>query len=538
MSNSRMMSGRPLLQGDNTIPGVKIHKEVKAVIPKIEETCRKEGLDYFPIIVEFVSYDQMSELASYNGFPVRYPHWRFGMQYEEMARGYEYNQYRISEMVINTNPCYIFCMDSNSLVDNVNVITHAIGHNDFFKNNIFFDNTDENMINKMANHGTRIRNYMARWGYEVVTEFIDQCLMIETLIDPAKAWSKKKIQKIKFKDDREYRFADRLRSTNNYMDEWVNHKDFIQKQNVEIKRQEAAEFLDVFEGPTKNIFGFLKENAPCKPWQQDILSMLYEESMYFAPQRATKMINEGWASYIDFHILCRRGLVSLGQKTEDAGIWHYAKNKMYVLGGKYSTNPYKTGFELLLDIEDRWNKGRFGVEWENCRSMKEKAEWNKKLGLGIEKLFDVRKHYNDVTLINEFFTPEFCRKKEFFEYRKMPNGDYEIVNDGSTPEKFASLKKKLVQRYMNGGLPDIRLMDPNHLGKGWFFMQHQWDGRTIDGSYARETITAIHRLWKNTVVLSTFNRDGDEILYVCDGPKHDRNVHLFTRKDYETTYMK
>src|SRR3954467_1720182 len=164
MAKSRMMSGSPILTGDNRIPGLKIHKEVKAVLPSIEAACRKMGLDYYPIIVEFVSYDEMAELASYGGFPVRYPHWRFGMEYEEMARGYEHNQYRISEMVINTNPCRIYCMDSNTLVDNVNVICHAIGHNDFFKNNVFFKNTDTNMLNNFANHGVRIRKYMARWG--------------------------------------------------------------------------------------------------------------------------------------------------------------------------------------------------------------------------------------------------------------------------------------------------------------------------------------------------------------------------------------
>lgn len=533
MAESRMMSGSPILRADNTIPGIKIHKEVKAVLPQIEAACREMGLDYFPTIVEFVSYDEMAELASYGGFPVRYPHWRFGMEYEEMARGYEHNQYRISEMVVNTNPCYIFCMDSNTLVDNVNVIAHAIGHNDFFKNNIFFEPTDENMMNKLANHGTRIRNYMARWGYEVVTEFIDQCLRIETLIDPSKAWSKKTIKTVNVKDQRNYTFPDRLRSTHGYMDEWVNPKEFIDKQSSEIQRKDAAEFLDVFGGPTKDIFGFLKDNAPCKPWQQDIISMLYEESMYFSPQRATKMTNEGWASYVDFHIMCRKGYASLGQKTEDAGIWHYAYHKMQVLGGKYSQNPYKLGFELLLDIENRWNKGRFGSEWENCDNMREKAEWDKKLGLGMEKVFEVRKFYNDVNLIQEFFTPEFCEKKQFFEYKRMTTGEYKIID-----RDFKSIKKKLVQRYMNGGLPDIRLTDPNHLGKGWFFMQHQWDGRPIHDPYARETITAIYRLWKNTVILSTCNRDGLEYLYLCDGMDSEKNVHIMTREEYEKDFMK
>jgi stage V sporulation protein R len=528
-----MMSGSPILIGDNTIPGVKIHKEVKAVMPQIEEACKKMGLDYYPIIVEFVRYDEMAELASYGGFPVRYPHWKFGMEYEEMARGYEHNQYRISEMVINTSPCYIYCMDSNTLVDNVDVIAHAIGHNDFFKNNVFFEPTDENMMNKLANHGTRIRRYMARWGYEVVTEFIDHCLRLDTLIDPNKAWRKKKIKEAVIIDERNYRHPERLVAEHNYMDQWINTKEFIKRQQEEIKKEESANFLDIFGGSQKDIFGFLKDNAPLKPWQQDIISMLYDEALYFSPQRATKMINEGWASFVDYHIMCRMGLVSLGQKTEDAGIWHYAEHKMRVLGGKYSQNPYKLGFELLLDIEDRWNKGKFGAEYENCTNMHEKENWDKKLGLGMEKLFEVRKNYNDYLLIQEFFTPEFCEKKQFFEWQRFPNGEYKIVN-----KDFHSIKKKLLQRYMNGGLPDIRLLDHNHLGKGWMYLDHKSDGRPLEDSYARETIVSLHKLWKNTIVLATKNRDGAEFMYVCDGSQIDRDVHVVSRKDYEKELLK
>ncbi len=527
-----MMSGSPILTGDNTVPGVKIHKEVMAVLPQIEEACHKMGLDYYPIIVEFVRYDEMAELASYGGFPVRYPHWRFGMEYEEMARGYEHNQYRISEMVINTNPCYIYCMDSNTLVDNVDVIAHAIGHNDFFKNNIFFEPTDENMMNKLANHGTRIRKYMARWGHEVVTEFIDHCLRLDTLLDPNKAWHKKKIKEAVVRDERKYHHPERLVAHHNYMDEWVNHKDFINRQHEDIKKQEAASFLDLFDGPCKDILGYLKDNAPLKPWQQDIISMLYDEAMYFSPQRATKMANEGWASFVDYHILCRMGLASLGQKTEDSGIWHYAEHKMRVLGGKYSQNPYKLGFELLLDVEDRWNKGKFGTEWENCNNMNEKANWDKKLGLGLEKVFEVRKNYNDFLMIQEFFTPEFCDKKQFYEWKLFPNGEYKIVD-----RDFKSIKKKMLQRYLNGGLPDIRLLDPNHLGKGWFFMEHQWDGRPLYDSYARDTMTSIYKLWKNVVVLVTKNKEGIEYVYVCDGHLPE-NVHVVTRAEYEKEFFK
>lgn len=433
----------------------------------------------------------------------------------------------------NTSPCLIYCMDSNTLVDNINVICHAIGHNDFFKNNIFFRATDRNMMNKLANHGTRIRKYMARWGHEVVTEFIDHVLRIDTLIDYHKLSKKRPIKKVEIQDERKYRFPRRRQSSNDYMHDWVNSDEYLGKEHERVEEEDAADFLDIFGKPDKDIFGYLKNNAPLKPWQQDIMSMLYDESMYFAPQRLTKMLNEGWASFVDHYLLCRQGLVSLGQKSEDCGIIQYADHKWRVLGGKYSSNPYKLGYELLRDIEDRWNKGKFGSEWEECTDMKERAEWNKNLGLGLEKLFEVRKFHNDYTAILEFFTPELCRKLEFFNYRRFPNGEWKI-----TDRDYKSIKSKLLKNYLNGGLPDIRLTDPNHLGKGWFFMQHFWDDRNLYPKYVHETITSVYRIWQRPVVLATHDADGEEeIVYVCDGPSPDGDVMSMKRFEYEKEYM-
>lgn len=530
---SKMFSGTPVLMGDNTIPGVKLHKELKPLIPKIEQACKKFGLDYYPIIVEIVTYSDMSELASYGGFPVRYPHWRFGMEYEEMSKGYEYGQYRISEMVINNSPCYIYCMDSNSLVDNVDVIFHAIGHNDFFKNNVFFEKTHRNMLDKLANHGSSIRKYMKTWGDDNVTSFIDDVLRIETLIDPSSAWKKKKHKDLFAKEKREYYYPNRIHSERNYMDPWLNPDDYLRKEKERIEKKDLANQLDLFEEPERDIFAYIRDHAPLKAWQQDIISMMYDEAIYFAPQGQTKMLNEGWASYVDYHFMCAEGFASLGQKTHDAGIFQYAKHKMMVLGGEYSQNPYKLGFELLLDIEDRYNKGKFGDDYEQCDDLQLKKNWNKKLGLGKQKIFDVRRSYNDYTTIQEFFTPEFCHEKKFYEYKVFPNGEKVIVS-----KDHKSIKKKLLQQYLNRGLPHIKLVDPNHRGKKWFLLEHVWDGRTIYDKYAREVLVAIYKLWGHFVVLTTKTIDEKDIVYVCDGVDPESHVTVLYRESYEQKFMK
>ncbi len=71
-------------------------------------------------------------------------------------------------------------------------------------------------------------------------------------------------------------------------------------------------------------------------------------------------------------------------------------------------NPYKLGIELLRDIEHRWNTGKFGKEYDECDDLEKRRNWDKQLGLGRQKIFEVRRVHNDITFIDTFLTPEFC----------------------------------------------------------------------------------------------------------------------------------
>src|SRR3954452_9770917 len=103
---------------------------------KIEKIARRYGLDFFPVVFQMLSYDQMNEIAAYGGFPNRYPHWRFGMEYERLAKSYEYGLSKIYEMVINNNPSYASLLEGSSLVDQKCVVSPVWGNVDFFKNNV------------------------------------------------------------------------------------------------------------------------------------------------------------------------------------------------------------------------------------------------------------------------------------------------------------------------------------------------------------------------------------------------------------------
>src|SRR3954469_771991 len=95
---------------------------------EIEGYARDFGLDFFETIFEVVDADDLNEIAAYGGVPTRYPHWSFGMQYEELKKGYEYGLSKIYEMVINNDPCYAYLMRCNHTVDQKLVMAHVYGH--------------------------------------------------------------------------------------------------------------------------------------------------------------------------------------------------------------------------------------------------------------------------------------------------------------------------------------------------------------------------------------------------------------------------
>src|ERR1041384_5497314 len=127
---------------------------------EIEGYARGFGLAFFPILYEVLDYKTMNEVAAYGGFPTRYPHWRFGMDYEQLAKSHTYGLSRIYELVINNDPAYAYLLDSNRLVDQKLVMAHVYAHSDFFKNNMWFAHTSRKMMDDMANHGTRVRRYI------------------------------------------------------------------------------------------------------------------------------------------------------------------------------------------------------------------------------------------------------------------------------------------------------------------------------------------------------------------------------------------
>ena len=218
---------------------VTTHRPLPKVLSDIQQEMEQHaldyGLDFFKTIFEVLDYEELSMFAAYGGFPVRYPHWRFGAQYDELMKGYSYGLQKIYEMVINTDPCYAYLLSCNDITDQKLVIAHVYGHCDFFKNNAWFSHTNRKMLDQMANHATRVNQHIDTFGYETVEMFIDTCLSLESLIDPylphirrtKKSESKADAKK---RSDAEGDNAGGRFPAKMYMDRYINPEDILEEE--------------------------------------------------------------------------------------------------------------------------------------------------------------------------------------------------------------------------------------------------------------------------------------------------------------------
>ena len=489
----------------------KLTPELAAIQVEIEEYARGHGLDFYPTIFELIDADQLNEIAARGGFPTRYPHWRFGMEYEQLSKGYHYGLQKIYEMVINNDPCYAYLMRCNGMIDQKMVMAHVYGHCDFFKNNQWFARTNRKMMDEVANHGTRIRRIMDTVGVEEVENFIDVCLSIEDLIDVHSPFIKRRNTEDRFdfsnkQGEDDSRQVPRFEAKS-YMDPFINPKDKLQAEQERLV-DEAQDRLFP-ETPERDVMLFLLEHAPLNGWQTDILAIIRDEAYYFAPQAQTKIMNEGWASYWHSTIMIRQGLTG-------ADVVNYCDHHSGTMASAPTQlNPYKVGIELFRNIEDRWNRGAFGREYKECDDHTKRKNWNTEAGLGREKIFEVRRVHNDLTFIDEFLTLDFVREHKLFRFGYNPGSEaYEIES-----REFPKVKQQLLESLTNRGRPMIAVVDGNYKNRGELFLRHKYSGVELQLDQARDTLENLQKLWNRPVHIATVLEEVETIASF-DGSEH------------------
>ncbi|MGE6630806.1 SpoVR family protein [Bacillus sp. NPDC077027] len=453
---------------------------LQRAIKEITEIAEGFGLDFYPMRYEICPAEIIYTFGAY-GMPTRFSHWSFGKQFHKMKLHYDLGLSKIYELVINSNPCYAFLLDNNSLVQNKLIVAHVLAHCDFFKNNCRFQNTKRDMVESMSAAAERIKHYEHVHGTKEVESFLDAVLAVQEHIDPSLvrpnlSWAVDEGEEVQGKK----------KNKTPYDDLW----NMDETKPVE-KKKPIKQFPP---SPEKDILLFIQEHSrELEPWQRDVLTMMREEMLYFWPQLETKIMNEGWASYWHQQIMRELDLDS-SESIEFAKL-----NAGVVQPSKTGINPYYLGLKIFEDIEERYNQPNDELKKAGVKE-----------GSGRSKMFEVREIESDISFIRNYLTKDLVMREDLYLFQKQGR-DYKIID-----KKWESVRDQLVSMRVNGGFPYLTVLDGDYLKNNELYIKHWFEGIELDLKYLEKVLPYLHQLWGRSVHLETL-LEGKEVMFSYDG---------------------
>jgi stage V sporulation protein R len=538
-------------------------EELEEAAEELNELAEDLGLSPNNVNYWLVNHDEINQLAAYDGFQSRYPHWRWGMKYVERKKKDTYFGGKIFELVNHDEPSHAFLQESNTIQDQKSVIAHVEAHADFFANNNFFPD-DPNAAAMLERHAKIIESYYQDPSieYEEVEEWIDSILCIENTIDQLTP------------------IEDISSNTDDEDDSGPSVEEQVESLDIsdDVKRQVFGNLEDEdeeYEEDEDDVLAFLLKHGKqyrqeegradeYEDWQRTILEILRREAYYFAAQKMTKIMNEGWAAFWESIMMTNEGYAEADE------IIDYADKQSKVLNAP-GLNPYKIGKELWEYIENQTNRREVaekllrvkGISWRNFHDRVDFAEVietikqqmdqsvpyerhysllrRQNLGFleniskdelqritrymfekdrydtiddalqdvnyekGWEKMREIRETHNDITFIDSFLTEEFIDSEQYFAYEFNPqNNQYEVSG-----VDLDSVKRKLLLQITNGGKPTIVAADGNYNNSGELLLKHRYNGIPLDMNQSTEVLKRLFNLWGRPVNLKTIGKDSE-----------------------------
>ena len=450
-------------------------KELDQIAPELK-------LDIYPNQLEVITSEQMLDAYASVGLPVMYKHWSFGKQFTRETDLYRKGKRGLAyEMVLNTNPCINFLMEENSATTQVLVLAHAsYGHNHVFKNNYMFKQwTDAGSI---VDYLVFAKNYIAeceeKYGFDKVEKTLDATHALMNFgVDRYNRPGKLSLAKEEAKQ------ADRKK----YLQDQVNEL----WKTVPVGKPAPVPEKKFLKEPEENILYFLEKKSPkLENWQREIIRIVRKIAQYFEPQRCTKVLNEGWASFTHYYMMHRlwdKGLLSDGAMLE---FYQLHSSVLYQPGfdSKYYSgmNPYYLGFEIFTEIrrmcefptkeDEEYFPDLVGTPW-------------------VDACLDAVANYRDESFIRQFLTPNLCRKMGLFLLNDDSKSDY-LVKAIHNENGYKQIRKALADQYLTENyMPKIEIVDVDHYGSRKLTLMYYENGSKTLSEQAKRVLKYIEDLW-------------------------------------------
>jgi stage V sporulation protein R len=483
-------------------------------LARVAESYR---LDTYPNQIEIISAEQMMDAYSSTGMPVGYHHWSFGKQFLTTEKQYQSGHIGLAyELVINSNPCIAYLMEENTLTLQALVIAHAcFGHNSFFKGNYLFKTwTDASAI---VNYLLFAKKYIAeceeRHGVETTESLLDSChALMNYGVD-------------RFRRPAPISAEDEKRRQH-------EREEFLQAQvndlwrTIPEKEEEKVEEWQRFPSePQENLLYFIEKNAPLlEPWEREVVRIVRKITQYFYPQRQTKVMNEGWATFWHYtllHTLYDEGLVTDGFMLEFLQSHTNVISQTPFDSPYYSgINPYTLGFAMFSDIrriceqpteEDK----RFFPDYAG-------SDW-------LETLHHAMVNYKDESFVLQFLSPKVIRDLKLFciiDDDSEKEIEVAAIHDDSG---YRRIREELAEQYnLSSQEPNIQVHEVDLRGDRSILLRHlQHDRIPLADDDAIEVMKHLHHLWRFDVHVETMQEESVTAQYICD----DESARIVTDTD-------
>jgi spore cortex formation protein SpoVR/YcgB (stage V sporulation) len=489
------------------------YDKLRRTYDAIEEIALKElGLDVYPNQIEVITSEQMLDAYASIGLPLMYRHWSFGKRFAHEEAMYRHGLQGLAyEIVINSSPCISYIMEENSMPMQTLVTAHAaFGHNHFFKNNYLFRQwTDASGI---LDYLTFARDFVARAEEQHGNEAVERVLDAAHALMSHGVHRYARRPKLNLEEERK-REEDRRRHFEESFDDIWRTAILSNEGPADIKPSEIdkAELRRRLGLPEENILYFLEKHAPrLKPWQRELVRIVRHISQYFYPQKQTKLMNEGCATFVHYEICQRlheKGLISDGALLE---IMHSHTSVIFQPefdDRRYSgINPYALGFAMMCDIK------------RICLTpTDEDREWFPDIAGNLDPYGTLRHawaNYRDESFVLQYLSPRLIRELRLFKVVDDANAEAMVVDAIHDERGYREIRRALARQYdLARHEPDIQIRDVDLAGDRCLVLSHAvHDGIHLDEKSSVAVLERLAELWRYGVRLEEIDAVTDRVL--------------------------
>jgi stage V sporulation protein R len=457
------------------------------------------GLDIYPNQIEVITAEQMLDAYSSIGMPLMYRHWSFGKRFAHDEAFYKRGMRSLAyELVINSDPCINYIMEENSMTMQALVLAHAAyGHNHFFKNNYQF---------RLWTQPDHIIDYL-----EFAKRYVAECEerhgqdAVESVLDAAHALMNHGVSRDFRTRPRDVAKREREKAERRRAYEEATYDD-IYRTLPEIVRENVSEASASMNEqrrlglPEENLLYFLEKHAPkLEDWQAELLRIVRLLSQYFYPQRQTKMMNEGCATFVHYEIINRlyeRGLLTDGTMLEflhsHSSVIYQPSFKDRRFGG---FNPYALGFAMMCDIK------RVCLEPTD----EDRAWFPDFAGCGdpLGTLRQAWAEFRDESFILQYLSPKLMRDFRLFAVSDDAKDAAMRVAAIHDEQGYKDIRRRLARQYdIAVQDPDLQVTDADLSGSRRLVLTHHVrKGILLDKAEAERTLQYLAQLWGYRVKL-------------------------------------